>query len=242
MEITLNIDLEAAITGALRPEKLQPILDKHVTDAITSAISDATGYSSEFRKTLSKQLKEVLPHGLGTDDLVKFQHILNQALNSAVSGGNLTLVQTALSQAVLNTLPTMETTVKMSELLTMARDDFSREDGGAFYAYFEESEYDSGGHLYLDRNASPGRSGFGSSSNKSRAGSKYDADISISFNKEGEAYALKLDGKIVKPTTLPTVISRFDTMLMSLYVGRTRIDIDMDDDDVQDFAREKYDD
>lgn len=239
MDITIKIDIEKAIAGALAPEKLEPILDKHVTEAITSAIRDATDYSSDFRKTLSAQLKDVLPHGLGKDDTVKFQHILNQALQSAVAGANLVLVQNALSKAVMNTLPTLPATVTMKELLEMARGDFCKEDGSAFYAYFEESDT-GGGSLYLDGDESPGSGLYGRK--KGRDEAKYSAENAIHFTKEGEVYSMKLDGKLIKPASMPTVISAFDTMLMSLYVGRTRIVEVLDDDDVRELSAHRYDD
>lgn len=39
MELKISIDLEAALAQALAPEKLQPILDKHIIGAITSALT-----------------------------------------------------------------------------------------------------------------------------------------------------------------------------------------------------------
>ncbi|QBP75371.1 hypothetical protein E2K99_10265 [Herbaspirillum huttiense] len=239
MDITIKIDIEKAIVGALAPEKLEPILDKHVTEAITSAIRDATDYSSDFRKALSEQFKDVLPHGLGKDDTVKFQHILNQALQSAVAGANLVLVQNALSKAVMNTLPTLPATVTMKELLEMARSDFCKEDGEAFYAYFEESDT-GGGSLYLDSDESPGSGLYGKK--KARDEAKYSAENAIHFTKEGEVYSMTLDGNLIKPASMPTVISAFDTMLMSLYVGRTRIVEVLDDDDVRELSAHRYDD
>lgn len=241
MDITIKIDIEQAIAGALAPEKLAPILDKHVTEAITSAIRDATDYSSDFRKTLAIQLKEVLPHGLGIDDVAKFQHILNQAMQSAVGGSNLSLVQTAISQAVMNTLPTLPATVTMTELLEMARNDFCKEDGGAFYAYLDEPYAGSGGgYLYLDSDPTPGKGIYGRE--KTRDEAKYSAQNAIHFNKEGDVYALKLDGLQIKPASLPTVISRFDTVMMSMYVGRTRLVADLDDSEVRSLSSERYDD
>lgn len=241
MDITIKIDIEKAIAGALAPEKLAPILDKHVTEAITSAISNATGYNSDFRKALSEQLKDAMPHGLALDDVAKFQHILNQAMQSAVSGSNLSLVQTALSQAVMDTLPTLPATVTMTELLAMARDDFCKEDGEAFYAYLEESEIGGGGgFLYLDSDATPGKGHFGRE--KTRAEAKYSAQNALHFNKDGDVYALKLDGVQIKPASLPTVISRFDTVLMSMYVGRTRLIADLDDDEIRSLSREQHND
>lgn len=73
MEIKIDLDLPAIIANAVSAERIQPIVDKAIADAIKSAITDATGYRSAFSEALKAQLAEVLPHGLGLDDVAKFQ-------------------------------------------------------------------------------------------------------------------------------------------------------------------------
>ncbi|WP_114973365.1 hypothetical protein [Rhodoferax ferrireducens] len=237
MKININIDLEASIAAALSPEKLQPILDKHITAAITSAIDDATGYRSEFRKALTAQVSEALPHGLSVSDVSKFQHILNASINEFVQSSNSEAINAALKKAIANVMPDVPAIVKMSELLKMARESFHIEDSGAFYAFYEASEYGGGGHLYLDEDARPGSA----SPYKDRGDIKYSANFRIAFNKEGEVYALKFDKKDVTPASRPTVITPLESVLMSMYVGRTRLEADIDDDDVESAAQEQYD-
>lgn len=235
MELKINIDLEAALAQALAPEKLQPILDKHIAEAITSAIRNATDFNSEFRKSLQAQLAEAMPHGLNLDDVAKFQHVLNGAIQSAVHAQNSGAVNTALAEAVKEVLPDVPVVVKMSELMEAARDTLLCSDTRrAFYAHFESSP-GGGGWLYLDQNEKPGK-GYGID------GGKYSATYCIAFQRDGSVYALKLRDKQVTPVSRPDVISRFDATLMSMYVGRTRLEVDMDADDVEYAAREQYDD
>ena len=236
MEINIKFDLEASITAALSPEKLQPILDKHITAAVTSAIDGATGYNSEFRKALAAQVSEALPHGLSVSDVSKFQHILNASLNVFVQSSNSEAINAALNKAIANVMPDVPAVVKMSELLKMARESFHIEDSGAFYAYYEPSEY-GGGHLYLDEDARPGSA----PSYKDRDDVKYSANFRIAFNKEGDVYALKFDKQDVTPASRPTVITALESVLMSMYVGRTRIEADIDDGYVESAAQEQYD-
>lgn len=237
MQITVNFDLEASIAATLSPEKLQPILDKHITAAVTSAIDDATGYRSEFRKALTAQVSEALPHGLSVAYVSKFQHILNASLNVFVQSSNSEAINAALNKAIANVIPDVPAVVKMSELLKMARESFHIEDNGAFYAYYEPSEYGGGGHLYLDEDAHPGSA----PSYKDRDDVKYSANFRIAFNKEGDVYALKFYKKDVTPASRPTVITALESVLMSMYVGRTRIEADIDDSDVESAAQEQYD-
>lgn len=238
MQIAINIDIEASIAAALAPEKLAPILDKHINEAITSAVRDATGYNSEFRKGLTEQMQQALPHGLGIDDVVKFQQILNASMRNVLQGANGDTITAALNACVQDVMPDVPAELKLSELIGEARDGFHKERHEAFYAFWEPSDFGGGGNLYLDGEELPSK-GYGSHS--SREGVKYNAGINIAVNKEGEVYALRLRGENVTPASRPTVISRFDSLLMAMYVGRTKLIVDMDDDEVDSASTEQYD-
>ncbi|MNK89569.1 hypothetical protein D3C87_1095830 [compost metagenome] len=111
MELKISIDLEAALAQALAPEKLKPILDKHIIGAITSAIDDATGYRSTFRTALKDQLAAAMPHGIEIADVAKFQHVLNEVLRNAVHGQNAASLNTALEKAAASVMPDMPATL-----------------------------------------------------------------------------------------------------------------------------------
>lgn len=235
MKIEINIDLEASVAAALAPENLQPILDKHLTEAITSAVRDATGYNSEFQKGLKEQMKQVLPHGLGTDDVVKFQQILNASIRNVLQGANSDTITTALNACVQKVLPDVPKELKLSELIEEARGAFHKEKHEAFYAFWDPSEHVAGGHLYLDDDEMPG-GGYGT-----REGVKYSAAIHLAVNDKGEVYTLKFRDQEVTPASRPNVITPFDSILMAMYVGRTRLIVDMDDDDVESASGEQWD-
>jgi len=240
MELRINLDLEAAVAAALTPEKLGPILDKHITGAITSAIQDATGYRSKFSEVLKEQIGNALPHGLNLDDVAKFQQVLNQSLASLVGGMNATAVNVALEKVAKEVLPDVPPVVKLSQLMEDARERFDKDENKeAFYAMWEPSSYGSGGHLYLHPEELTARSAsiYGSG----RSTSKYDAKYQLAVTGEGEVYALRLDGRQITATSRPDVIGAFDSILMSMYVGRTRLEIDLDADGVETLAAEQYD-
>lgn len=239
MEIKIELDLPGIIAQACAAERLQPLIDKAIGDALRYAIDDATGYRSEFRKALSAQLVEALPHGLSADDVAKFQQVLNLAVNRHVHDANATTVQNAFDKVMRDVMPEVPVVVKLSDLIQDARGGFHKEQHEAFYAYWEPSAY-GGGHLYLDDDENPGRSGYGSKS-CDREDMKYSADYRIAVNKEGEVYALRLDGKDVTPKSRPDVIGSFEATLMAMYVGRTRLEIDWDDDDVRSAAESQHD-
>ena len=229
MEIKIELDLPAIISAAVSAERIQPIVDKAVSDAIRSAIGDATGYRSAFSEAMKTQLTGAMPHGLALDDMAKFQHVLNAAMTSAVHGANSDTINAALAKAVQSVLPDVQTAVKMSELLVLARDDFGKDRHESFYAYFDASEY-GGGWLYLDSDPSPGGT-YTSDSHK-----QYKANFSLAFNEKGEVYSLKMKGSQITLSARPNVINKFDSVLLAMYVGRTRLDIDIDSDDVESAA------
>lgn len=233
--MNITIDFEGAIARALAPEALDPILDKHLKAAITSAIDDATGYRSEFQKALKEQLAEALPHGLGIDDVAKFQHILNGALQAVVGEANGATIQAAMKKVVANVMPDLPAVMKLSEFAETMRDGMHKESHEAFYAFMEcKHGYT---HIFFDSDERPGSS----STYADREDVKYRAAYSIAANKEGEVYSLKLRGKEVTPASLPNVIGRFDASLMAMYVGRTRLEIDIEDDDLESLSGEQYD-
>lgn len=236
MQLTIELDLEAAVAAALSPAKLAPILDKHVLDAVTTAVRDATGYGSTFSKNLKEQFAEALPHGLSIDDVAKFQQVLNQSITSLARGLGNDAIHAALHKAAAETLPDIPAVLKLSELIDAARDGFHKDKHEAFYAMWEPNERgNGGGHLYLDSDADFGES--------SRYGgkSKYSAARQLAVNEGGEVYTLKLDGREFTPASRPDVITRFDSILMCMYVGRTRLDVDIDAGDVASAASEQYD-
>lgn len=236
MDITLNLDLQAILTEAVNPEKLQPLVNKALSEAVQSAINDATGYSSDFRKTLKEQLHAAMPHGLGVDDLAKFQHVMNSQLALIIQEANGNTIATAMRKAAESVMPDLPATIKLSELIDRAREHFHKEQYEEFFARLEVSDY--GTHtLYLDSEESPGKTGYGyGDSEKCRA-----ARYRLSMTEAGEAYSLKLDGTLIKPTAMPNIISRFDALLMGFYVGRTTVEFDIDADDVEYAAKSKDD-
>ncbi len=238
MEIKIELDIQSIVANAVSAERIQPIVDKAICDAVRDAIQSATGYNSEFRKSLGAQIAAAMPHGLAIDDVAKFQHILNQSINKLVLECNENTVKTAIDKAVSEVMPDIPAVVKLSDLLDMARPGFHKEPHEGFYAFYEESSY-GGGWLYLDKSENPGSSLY--SSLTSSEGKKYSASIRLGFNKSGEVYALRLDGKDVTPAGRPAVIGEFHATLMALYVGRSKLEIDMDADDVESAAQEQYD-
>ena len=226
MKLEINLDLESALNKALSPEKMGPLLESAVNAAIKSAIEEATGYRSEFRKALDAQVKEAMPSGLQLDYVAKFSHVLNASLATVVDAANNETIKAAMDKVVKSVIPDVPTTIKMSELIKAARDGFHKEDHDEFYAHYRESEYGCG-WLSLDRD--PG------------CRSEHSAEIQLAISKDGSVYSLKMDRAQVTPTSMPNPIGHMDGLLLSMYVGRTSIEMDIDADDIEALARDQSD-
>ena len=226
MEIKIDLDLPSIISQAVSAERIQPIVDKAVTEAITSAVRSATDYSSDFRKALELQLKEAMPHGLEVGDVAKFQLMANAAVTEAVKGANAETIQAAIKVGLKNAVPDVPSRIKLSELMKLAREGFLKETHEAFYAHFERTDYGYG-HLYLDSEADKT--------------DEYRADVRIDFNQDGKVYSAKIDGRDITPNSIPKAIGAFDGLLLSMYVGRTSLEVDIDEGDVESLAQEQWD-
>lgn len=223
MNITIDLDLASIITAAVSTERIQPLVDKAIMEALKRAIDDSTGYRSAFSDTLKKQLAEALPHGLSIQETAKFQQVFNAAVTNSVQTANDATIQTALRKAVDQVVPNVPSTIALSEFMKAVREGFHKEEHESFFAELELSKYADGGWLSFDKQES--------------GSSKYGSDFRLAFNKEGEVYAMKMDGKDLTPKRTPNVISHLDGLLMSMYVGRTALVIDIDADDVSTIAR-----
>ena len=220
MNFNFQIDIEGIVAAAVAPERIQPLLDKAITDAMKQSLDDATGYRSEFRKLLTQQLSEALPHGLRVHDVAKFQHMLNIAISNAVEGANAEALKAAFGNVMQSILPEVPARIKLSKLLKQARHGFHKDDHERFYARYEPSQYSSGGgHLYLDSDDS--------------TRDTYHASIRLDFSGDGTIYALKLDGRDITPKSTPDAVGDFDGLLLAMYCGRTTLDVDMDEDEVE---------
>jgi hypothetical protein len=234
--MNITIDFEGALARALQPETINPILDKHIGKAIGDAIEEATGYRSEFRKAVTEQLKEAIPHGLRADDAMKFAHILNTAIQKVVGEANNASITAAINRATSSLLPEIPGSMKLSKFAETMRYGLHKEAHQPFYAYMETSDYGTT-YIYFDEDEKPGNN----SRYSDREDMKYRADYRLAVDKDGRVYSLRFEGANVTPASLPNVGGEFDATIMAFYVGRTTLEIDMDDGDLESLSAEQYD-
>lgn len=60
MEIKIDLDFPSIIAHAVSAERIQPLVNKAIAEAVGAAIRDATDYSSPFRKALETRVCRIL--------------------------------------------------------------------------------------------------------------------------------------------------------------------------------------
>ncbi len=221
MQITIDLDIESAIKTALSHERLSPILDRAITSAVIQAVQDAVGYNAPFTKMLKAKVAEAMPCGLDLAEQTKFQHILNDAVGKSVIAAHMEAATAAIMKASQAALPGVPAEIHLSDLLKAARDHLLHSDGGDFFAQVVEGFTKGCRLIYIDEK--PGTD-------------RYRAAYHISISDDGSAYSVVMDRRPITPASRPDVISRFSSLLMALYVGRTRLLIDLDEDGVERIA------
>lgn len=219
MQLTIDIDFNQLLQDTVNSEQLKNRVSKAMEEAIVNAITDNIGYSSPFRKKIAEQIAELLPHGLDKSDITKYQQVLNDLMLASVNSINSDTLRTALEKSHQLLIENTPPTIKLSELLEVIDADQT-----LCRAELELSEKQYA-HLYLFNNELMSYS------------HKYQAEIQIHCNGDGEVYSLKMDDEFITPGKPVTVITRADTLLMALYTNRTKLIIDMDADDVEYFPQ-----
>lgn len=224
MELTLNIDIEAAIQAALSPEKIGPAVDKAVSGCVNSAVREVFGYGGAVYRQLEEQFAGLIPHGLNEGDAARFQVVLQNTIRETVVGTNAEAVRLAITQSVNEIIGTEDKALKLSDLLRFYKESL-HDDAAEFHAQLEENAY---GGYHLSLNGAPLK-GYQS---------KYSCETRLAITEDGRVYSLFHKNEHFTPATFPhAAINEFDVATLSLYVGRRHLVIDMSADEVEDFAR-----
>lgn len=226
MEIKLNLDVNEIISSAVSTDIVKPIIEKAIKSVIENAICSATGHNSAFRKGIEQQIKEAMPCSIQIDDVAKFHQVALAELNQAVHGANSEIIKDLFKETFSRMIPNVPAQVKLSDLIKSARNNFYNGAEG-FYACLEEDSKYGGGWFSLD--------------NDPDCRSDYLAKIRLGFNKDGDVFSLRLDNENITPNSRPDIISKFDATLLSMYVGKTSLIIDINADEVEELAQSQED-
>lgn len=223
MELTINVDIEQAIQAALSPEKIGPAVQKAVDGCVNDALREVFGYGGDVRKALIEQFAALLPHGLSNADASRFQLVLQNTLHDTVLGEQSAALKLAVENSIKGLLQTPAPELKVSELLALYQNDLYS-DEKSFWAEVEESDYAT--YIALDRT-------------RPSSGGRHAARTQLTIGRDGRVYSVAHAGHAFTPNALPKcVISQLDSAILAMYVGRTKLVMDLTPMQIEDFARE----
>lgn len=221
MELKLNIEdtLFSAIESALSPEKLQPIITKNVEEAISAVVRDQFNYDSPFRKNMEAKIASVMPTDF--EDMGRFGDLVLKAVTACVNESQSEFVRNAIVTRLEGLLKPMPQEMKLSKFVDMLVPALKNSLHGIDIPeqptiIVERSDGCLSGywHLYIDAK---------------QYVSKYSCSIQSAFDTNGKCYSLRVDGQDIQKTLFIGPTFDADSLMLQLYTGGIKIELDQDD-------------
>lgn len=219
MQLDINIEgiVAASVAAALSPEKLQPIIDKNMESAVTSAIQEQFNWNSPFKKLLEESLAGAMPtkiSGLG-----RYGDLVLKTVSSMIEDYQEQALRQTITEKIAKVLEPLPARIKLSELidkLTKAFEDSHLRDKHGSEAptfivekgtgYSSTSEY---WKLYADANEGV---------------DKYSCQVQMAFTEEGECYSLRVGDTDMKKALILGSAYGAEALVLNLYTGGTKVD------------------
>lgn len=226
MQIDINIEqiVAESVAAALHPEKIQPIIEKNVQDAVKGAIEKQFSYSSPFKKALEEKLAGIMPTEF--EDLGRYGDLVMKTVTCLLNDRQDQAVNQTIKEKLEAMLSPFPERLSLSELiakLTIAFADSHRRDGSDQPTIIIEKSDNDGltpgyWHFYAD---------------PKECQEKYQCDIQMAFRPDGECYSLKIDEHDPRKSLLLGRDFNAERLIMGLYTGGVKIDYeDVDTDDI----------
>lgn len=154
----MQIDITSLIADAaekvLAPENLAPKLEKALSEAIGSALDDAMGYRSEFRKMLNETMAKAMPGGV--DGVTKIGELVAQRVAALVSNAQDNALSQLIDKQLEDLIEPAPAELKLSQLMAELtkrwdRRDYDKPEGSAPTFIIERSSHGTT-TLYADKN------------------------------------------------------------------------------------------
>lgn len=225
MKLEVNIEqiVADAVTAALSPDALGPIITANVQNAVKKAIDEQFNYRSPFTKLLEESLQAAMPTTV--DGLNRYADLVNKTVVAIVDQHQQQHIAQAVAEKLEKMLKPLPKVMKLSQLIRKLmpslKDAFGRDDSSHPTIIVERSD-DSltrdYWYLYIDP-----------ASNKY----KYSCAFRAKFKDEGESecWALEINGEQVGKTLLLGPCYGADRILTQLYLGGVKVILDKEDFD-----------
>lgn len=220
MQIDINIEqiVAESVAAALAPEKIQPIIQKNLDEAVKDAITEQFSWRSPFREMLKEKLAGVMPTDI--DDLARYGDLVVKSVKGMLAESQQQAIRQTIEEKLASMLKPLPSSMKLSELIAKLTEHFadSYEREGSLSPTFHAEEPDAT-NGYWDFCADP-RSDV----------SKYGCAIKMRFDKEGTCWSLKMEDRDAKALILGPSFAA-DALVLNLYTGGIKIERDRVDTD-----------
>ena len=219
MQLDINIEgiVADSVAAALSPEKLQPIIDKNVSSAVTSAIQEQFNWNSPFKKLLEESLAGAMPTKIA--GLGRYGDLVLKTVSAMINDYLEQALRQTITEKLAKVLEPLPARIKLSELidqLTRAFEDSHLRDEHGSEAptfiiekgtgYSSTSEY---WRLYADANEGV---------------DKYSCQVQMAFTGEGECYSLRVGETDMKKSLILGSAYCAEALVLNLYTGGTKVD------------------
>lgn len=221
MELNINIEevVANAVTAALAPEKLEPIIQANIDKAIKSAIEGQFHWDAPFNKLLKEKVAEAMPDDI--ENLGRFGDLVLKTVSAYFNGAQHDFIRKAIEPKLASMLKQVPPRMKLSELVKELTEDFVQMRHGipsgdqpTFIVERSTGACDGYWRFFADpdENKSP-----------------YSCRIQAYFTDKNICYSLKVDSEDLQKKLLIGPTYNADALMLNIYTGQIVIDPDRDD-------------
>ena len=228
IEFDLESILATASIEAFQPERIQELMNKHLTKSVDDAISEAFSYRSPFNVMLKEKISQAMPADL--EDLGRFGDVVLKQVNGYIQQYMEGQAQQMLQTQMTELLKPFDKEITMSKLAELLRDKFY--DG--FYGDCEERQPT----FIIERGNEEGW--FDLYADAKRNTSKYSCELQVRF-KKGICWSFELKSHLLNHRNKYfSCLFNADALILNLYTRQTKVILD--ETDFSDLYYENYED
>ena len=229
IEFDLESILATASIEAFQPERIQALMNEHLTKSVDDAISEAFSYRSPFNTMLKEKISQAMPADL--ENLGRFGDVVLKQVNSYIQQYMEGQAQQMLQQQMAELLEPFNKEITMSKLAELLRDKFY--DG--FYGDCDESAPT----IIIDRGNEDGW--FDLYADAKQYTSKYSCELKARFRKNGVCWSFELKSHpLNNKDKYFSCLFNTDALILNIYTGQTKVILD--ETDFSDLYYENYED
>ena len=217
IEFDLESILATASIEAFQPERIQALMNKHLTKSVDDAISEAFSYRSPFNTMLKEKISQAMPADM--EDLGRFGDVVLKQVNGYIQQYMEGQAQQMLQTQMAELLKPFDKEITMSKLAELLRDKFY----GGFYGDCEESSPT----IIIQQGKEEGW--FDLYADAKQNTSQYSCELQARF-KNGLCWSFELNNQSINSRNKYfSCLFNADALILNLYTRQTKVILDETD-------------